>query len=142
VLIGYHPADLAPGLLAAVFATWVSLRLLPPGTDQLRPLSLAALMVRFLWQSVVAGWDVAWRAFDPRLPIKPGFVRYPVRLPPGIGRNSFASLTSLLPGTVPVDEDEQTLLYHCLDVDQPVVAQLTDEEAAFTRVFGKNSGAR
>jgi multicomponent Na+:H+ antiporter subunit E len=136
VLIGSRPADLAPGLLAAIFATWASLRLLPPGPDRLQPRALAALVVRFLWQSVVAGWDVAWRAFDPRLPIKPGFVRYPVRLPPGAGRNAFASLTSLLPGTVPVDEDGHSLLYHCLDVDQPVVAQLADEEAAFTRVLG------
>jgi multicomponent Na+:H+ antiporter subunit E len=139
VLIGSQPTDLAPGLLAAIFATWASLRLLPPGPDRLQPQALAALVVRFLWQSVVAGWDVAWRAFDPRLPINPGFVRYPVRLPPGTGRNAFASLTSLLPGTVTVDEDGHSLLYHCLDVDQPVVAQLADEEAAFTRVLGRQS---
>jgi multicomponent Na+:H+ antiporter subunit E len=48
-------------------------------------------------------------------------------------------MTSLLPGTVPVDEDDQTLLYHCLDVDQPVIAQLAEEEAAFTRVLGRQS---
>jgi multicomponent Na+:H+ antiporter subunit E len=136
VLIGSQPADLAAGLLAAALATWASLRLLPPGMNRLRPGALTLLTARFLWQSVVAGWDVAWRAFDPRLPIKPGLVRYPVRLPPGAGRNAFASLTSLLPGTVPVDEDGQTLLYHCLAVDQPVIAQLADEEAAFARVLG------
>jgi multicomponent Na+:H+ antiporter subunit E len=139
VLIGSQPADLAAGLLAAAFGTWASLRLLPPGMNRLQPRAIAVLTAGFLWQSVVAGWDVARRAFDPRLPLKPGFVRYPVCLPPGTGRNVFASLTSLLPGTVQVDEDARTLLYHCLDVDQPVVAQLADEEAAFTRVLGRQN---
>jgi multicomponent Na+:H+ antiporter subunit E len=37
------------------------------------------LVGRFLWQSVVAGVDIARRVFDPRLPLNTGFVVYPVR---------------------------------------------------------------
>jgi multicomponent Na+:H+ antiporter subunit E len=98
-------------------------------------ISLAGLALRFLYQSVVAGADVARRALDPRLPLRPGFVAYPVRFPPGTARNVFTTLTSLLPGTVPAGEESGKLLYHCLDVDQPVVSQLAAEEAALSRAL-------
>ncbi len=42
---------------------------------------------------------------------------------------------ALLPGTVPAGEDDAHLLYHCLDVDQPVVAELAEEEAALVRAL-------
>jgi multicomponent Na+:H+ antiporter subunit E len=131
------PADLGAGAVAALAATWASLRLLPPGgTSRVRLVALARLALRFLHQSALAGIDVARRALDPRLPINPGFVVYPVGLPRGPARSMFGTLMSLLPGTVPTGPDERGgLLIHCLDVEQPVVAQLAAEEAAFTRVF-------
>ena len=92
-----------------------------------------------MWQSVLAGIDVARRAFDPRLPLKTGFVVYPVRYPRGPARNAFASLTSLLPGTVPVRDDAQGLLYHCLDVEQPVAEQLAAEEEAVSRALRRTA---
>ena len=137
-LTGGNPADLAPGAVAASAATWASFRLLPPGTSRVRPAALARLALRFLYQSVVAGVDVARRALDPRLPLHPGFVIYPVRLPRGPARNMFTTLMSLLPGTVPTGSDEKgDLLIHCLDVEQPVAAQLAAEEALFARVIGE-----
>jgi len=63
-------------------------------------------------------------------------VRYPVRFPPGPARNAFTALTSLLPGTVPAGEEHGQLLYHCLDIDQPVASQLAAEEAALSRALG------
>jgi multicomponent Na+:H+ antiporter subunit E len=49
----------------------------------------------------------------------------------------FTTLMSLLPGTVPTGCDERGgILIHCLDVGQPVVAQLAAEEALFTEVIG------
>jgi multicomponent Na+:H+ antiporter subunit E len=128
-------ADLAIGALAAVWATWVSLRLLPPVPERLRWGALARLAVHFLWQSVVAGLDVALRAFHPRLPLRPGFVAYPVRLPRGQGRAAFGAFTSLMPGTLPVGTDaNDALVYHCLDLDQPVAAGLARDERLLTRV--------
>ena len=94
------------------------------------------LGVRFLYQSIVAGVDVAWRAFDPRLRLRPGFVSYPVRFPPGTARNVFAMITSLMPGSVPAGDDDGALIYHCIDVGQPVVSQLTAEETALLRAIG------
>jgi multicomponent Na+:H+ antiporter subunit E len=93
--------------------------------------------MRFAWQSVVAGIDVAWRALDPRLPLRPGFVVYPIRLQPSPARNAFLTLASLLPGTLPTGLDENgALLVHCLDVGQPVVAQMTAEELLLARGLG------
>ena len=135
VLMGPGPADVVVGTMTAAMATWVSLRLLPPQPARLRLVALPALALRFLWQSVVAGVDVARRAFDPRLPLRPGFATYRVGFPPGPARNAFTDLTSLLPGTVPVGEQDGALLYHCLDVGQPVVAQLAAEEAVLRRAL-------
>jgi multicomponent Na+:H+ antiporter subunit E len=135
VVTGGNPADLVAGAVAALAASWASLHLLRRGTSRVRPVALGRLVLRFLRQSVVAGVDVARRALDPRLPINPGFVLYPVRLPPGPGRNTFTGMMSLLPGTVPTGSAEKgELLIHCLDVGQPVAAQLTEEEALFARV--------
>jgi len=137
VLTGGDAADLVVGAVTALAAVWTSLHLLPPGTSRVRPSALAGLVLRFLWQSVVAGADVARRALDPRLPLHPGFVVYPVGLPPGPARNMFTTLVSLLPGTVPTGSAENGgLLIHCLDVEQPVARQLAAEEALFARVIG------
>src|SRR5262249_6137787 len=139
VLIGADAGHVAVGLVTAAAATVASLRLLPPGAIHLRLVALPALALRFAWQSVVAGWDVARRALDPRLPVRPGFTTYPVGFARGPVRNVFTTLTSLLPGSVPAGEDGDTLLYHCLDVEQPVVAQLAAEEAVLSRALRASS---
>jgi multicomponent Na+:H+ antiporter subunit E len=124
------PANLFFGLVATAGATWTSLWLLPPDTGRVRLFALLLLLPRFLWNSLVAGVDVARRAFSPSLPLNPGFVDYPVGLPRGSARNVFELISSLLPGSVPTDETEAVIEYHCLDVQQPVVEQLTVEERA------------
>ncbi|WP_371261347.1 hypothetical protein [Bradyrhizobium sp. WSM1253] len=47
----------------------------------------------------------------------------------------FATLTSLLPGTVPAAEDDAHILYHCLNIENPAVAELAEEEAALVRAL-------
>jgi multicomponent Na+:H+ antiporter subunit E len=137
ILSEFSAVDLLVGVLAALLAAAVSLRLLPPGPWTVRPVLLAGLAGRFLQQSIRAGIDVAWRALDPRLPLRPGFVNYRPQLPPGRARNAFLTMMSLLPGTLPCGPDEEGgLAVHCLDVSQPVVEQLTVEENAFSRAVG------
>lgn len=132
---GATVADLAVGVLAAALAAWASLSLLPPAPGRLRVGALARLAAHFVWQSVVAGADVARRAFDPRLPLQPGYLAYPVRLPPGTGRAAFGAVTSLMPGTLPVGGDDAgALVYHCLDTDRPIAAGLARDEALLARV--------
>jgi multicomponent Na+:H+ antiporter subunit E len=133
VLIGTDPVDVAAGVVPALAAAWASVVLLPPG-DGVRFAALPGYALRFLRQSVAAGWDVARRAFAPSLAVRPGYAQFAPRRLRGDARQAFASVTSLLPGTVPVAEDEARIEYHCLDAAQPVAAQLADEERAFARL--------
>jgi multicomponent Na+:H+ antiporter subunit E len=135
VLMGTAPSDIGAGVVTAALAAWVSLRLIPPVPGRVRLTALARLAVRFAWQSVIAGWDVACRALDPKLPLAPGFVEYPCAFAPGLLRNAFAALTSLMPGTVPLADDGRLLRYHCLDVNQTVAESLGKEEARVARIL-------
>jgi len=133
-------ADLGIGLLASAVATGASLRLLSPASERFRVGALARFAGHFMWQSVVAGFDVARRAFNPRLPLNPGYVAFPTRFAPGTGRAAFGAITSLMPGTLPVGTDlNGNLIYHCLDLDQPVAASLARDEALLRRVRGSGS---
>jgi multicomponent Na+:H+ antiporter subunit E len=137
VLAGADSADLAAGSVAAVSATWASLRVMPAEEWKLRPIKLAELVLHFLRQSIGAGTDVAWRALDPRLPLRPGFVVYQTYLPPGTKRNAFCAIMSLLPGTLPCGPAEGNgLAIHCLDVTQPVAEQLAAEETLCMQILG------
>ena len=137
VLTGADVGDLAAGLVAAVAATWASLRLMPAEQWTLNPIKLARFTLHFLRQSIVAGTDVALRALAPRLSLRPGLVVYQARLPPGTKRNGFCAIMSLLPGTLPCGAAEGNgLTIHCLDVTQPVVEQLAAEEALYIQTLG------
>lgn len=121
------------GLVAAAVASWASLSLLPCATSQLRSNKFATLALNFASQSIISGVDVARQALRLQLQLRPGFVSYQSHLPPGAARTTFCALSSLLPGTLPIDTNESgALLIHCLDVNQPVTANLTAEEALFT----------
>ena len=129
------PANLVVGLLASAAATWASLKLLPPASGRVRLGLLLLLLPRFLWQSLLAGTDVARRALAPRLRLQPGFVDYPVGLPRGSARNAFELIASLMPGSLPSGETKDTLTFHCLDLRQAVVEQLAAEERAYARAL-------
>ena len=137
-----EPAGAIVGTASAVLAAWLSLRLLPPGAARPRPLALLLFAARFAGQSIRAGFDVARRALDPALPISPGFVAYRPLTSSGNGRAAFYALSSLLPGSVPTCEEDGALLVHCLDVRQPVAADLEAEERMFMRAFGLEEARR
>jgi multicomponent Na+:H+ antiporter subunit E len=137
ILAGFHAGDIPAAVVAVIAATWTSLLLLPPATGRASLAGIARLLLRFPAQSVLAGVDVARRAFDPRLPLRPGFVTVAPRLKPGLARDAFTAYASLLPGTLPAAANaDGTLLVHCLDTTQAAAAQLAAEEAAFIRAIG------
>ena len=133
---GWKAADLPVGFAAAAAAAWTSLALLPAQGSRLRLGGLAALAISFFRGSVMAGFDVARRALRPELDLRPGFVRAPLRLPPGNARNAFCALASLMPGSLPVSTDEDSLLIHGLDLAQPIAQNLAHEEVLFMRALG------
>jgi len=125
-------AGLPFGLLAAGAATWASIRLLP-GRPGLAPLACLRLAGHVAWQALKGGLDVAARAFDPKLPLRPGLLRYTPRQAPGMGRDIFTALASLAPGSLPAGLDgEARLVIHALDTGLDVARDL----AALERLHG------
>lgn len=129
VFIGPDLLDLAIGVFAAAAAAGTSLLLTPPVPSRLRWTAVLAVLPYFLWKSLVAGADVAWRALAWRVRVNPGFVTYPVALEAGTPRTFFAMFTSLMPGTLPCADEPGGLVYHCLDIERPVAADLARDEA-------------
>lgn len=130
------PVDLGIGLGAALGASWASVRLLPRGGATLHLFALLGYVPRFFLYSVRAAVDVALRAFRPDMRLRPGYVDHGTSFPRGFSRNTFATITSLMPGSVPCADRAQALEYHCLDTDEPVAAQLGEEEGALRGVLG------
>jgi len=128
-LTGNDPAAFLPGIVAVLIATWISLRLLPP-VSSLRLWRFALLLPGFLWRSGLGALDVARRAMDPRMPLAPGWLEVPSRLPPG-GRAALGGAFSLMPGTLVAGTRRDRLMVHCLDTAQPVQAAMDAEEKAF-----------
>lgn len=129
---GTGPADLVMGAIAAALAAWVSLRLLPATGSGARPVAVVRLAVGLVRVAVVAGFDIAFRALDPKLPIRPGDVAMAPALPPGAARDAFRLYASLAPGTLPSGLDaEGRLIVHALDTDQPVEREIRAAEALF-----------
>ena len=55
----------------------------------------------------------------PRLPLRPGFLRCPLRLAPGPARNAFCAFSSLLPGTLPAGSERDGALLRPLPRRRP-----------------------
>jgi multicomponent Na+:H+ antiporter subunit E len=136
-LTGADPGALALGAIAVAAATWLSLRLRPAGAPPLRPLRAAALVPGFVWRSFLAGLDVARRAFDPRLPLAPGWFVVPARLPDGSPRVIMGGEFSLLPGTLVAGTRNDRFLVHVLDRNSDVAQSFADGEDELLGAFDK-----
>jgi multicomponent Na+:H+ antiporter subunit E len=128
VLTGGAAGGLVFGLAASAAAVWVSVRLAPPVERPLRLLRLLTLAPGFFLRAFRGGLDVAWRAFHPRLPLRPGWITYQSTLPSGAPRAVLGGEVSLTPGTLAAGEQDGRLLVHCLDINLPVARQIGKEE--------------
>jgi multicomponent Na+:H+ antiporter subunit E len=142
VIAGPDPAGLAFGVLAAAGAAALSLRLMPPAPGRLRLAAGLRLAASFTRGSLLGGIDVARRAFDPRLPLHPGWIRHPMRLPPGPVRVWWGDLVSLMPGSLAAGDDERGLLVHCLDARQDVANELAAHEGRLRAFLGDDAAER
>jgi multicomponent Na+:H+ antiporter subunit E len=128
-------------LLSIIAATATSLVLGPPA-DRASPHRSwgPAAMVRFLAffmrESAHGGVDVARRALDPRLPLRPGYLHYRTRLPEGAGRVVLAGTISLLPGTLSTRLAGDALRIHVLDVALPAEETIRRLEGRVADLFG------
>lgn len=136
-IAGGDPSALPVGAVAAAGGAWASLQLMPPAEARPRAVAIAALLLRFPWQALRAGWAVALLALDPRRRPAPAMVAWTPSLPPGRARDAFIAYASLLPGTLPAGEAaDGAIAIHALDGAAGVAAAITEEEARFARAFG------
>jgi len=123
------------GAPVIVVAAWLSGRLAPRQHIRLALLRALRFAGFFLIESVRGGFDVARRAFNPRLPLNPGIVCYPLRLPAGGARWFFCCVISLLPGTAVVKIDDRQICVHELDLKPAAGDELRALEERVARVF-------
>tara|TARA_R110002051_G_scaffold90269_3_gene158972 strand:+ start:36845 stop:37258 length:414 start_codon:yes stop_codon:yes gene_type:complete len=105
------------GLPLALLAAWAGVRAsLHVGPVQLR--YLPAFLGFFIAELFIGGWDVARRAWHPRLPIKPQWVRYQMSCTEPRVQLLLSAMVGLLPGTLASHFEGQTLHLHALDHQQ------------------------
>lgn len=126
VLAGISGEALLVGAAIVPVALALSVRLLPLGAP-VRIGSVLRQMPHFIYQSLVGGIDVAWRAFSPSMPINPGWIAVRVDLPEG-GRVALGGELSLMPGTLAAGTNGDILLVHVLDRDQNAESAIREEE--------------
>lgn len=137
VVSGVSLADIIVGTITATGTTWASIAFLPCFDRPLRLRACLRLVLRIPLQALFAGADVARRALDPALPLRPGFVTYSSSLPEGAPQSVFAALAALLPGSLPIRADHHGSFHiHCLDVRLPIVSTLAREEAGLREALG------
>ena len=102
------------GLPAVLIAAAWHIRHAGETEARIRPLQWLSFAPWFLRESVLGGVAVARLAFASRRAMQSGFERFPMRVPEGPARRTFANVVSLLPGTLSTRVEGDTLLVHRL----------------------------
>lgn len=90
----------------------------------------------FLYQSIKGGTDTAVRVFSPNMKLKPEFVLYPIKhLPAGLPINLFMNVVSLLPGSVCVIREPDSVLVHVLTVTNSTLSEIYECELIISELF-------
>jgi multicomponent Na+:H+ antiporter subunit E len=90
----------------------------------------------FIAQSLMGGFDVAWRAFQPKLPIQPAIYSMPFRLQSEGARVFLAQMISLMPGTLSCCVGPQRLIVHVLSgTRETFMADTRELEERTARIF-------
>jgi multicomponent Na+:H+ antiporter subunit E len=131
----------ALAVVSILAATLTSMALWPSGAWRWRTSGLARFVPWFLWMSVLGGWDVARRAFDPKLPLDPGFVHVTLQVRSGPARVFLVWVLSLIPGTVASRLEKDRLTIHVIDRHQWTDETVRELEAHVMHLFRGESAA-
>lgn len=126
------------GAVMIMVSTIASLIFSPPRSLRWSLMGLGWFLSYFLKKSLRGGIDVAFRALHPALPLKPGWLNYPLRLPEGPARVLFASTISLLPGTLSTRWDGNNLIIHVLVKGPHIEPELVRMEERIAALFAMN----
>lgn len=135
IFTGWDRASWLVGLPAVLFALVMFERLRSAQGWRIQARRIPGFAVWFLWHSLRGGLDVARRAWHPRLPLNPGFLRYDVTVETGPPRVFLLNCLSLLPGTLSAQLDGDELILHVLDIGSDVITETGQAEARVQRLF-------
>lgn len=124
------------GAVSILLATSISLILSPPAPGGLVWRQLPGFAWFFLRESLKGSLQVAWLAFRPSDRLAPALLALPLHLPPGPQRVLLVNTLNLLPGTLGVELEEETLHLHVLDTRQPIAEEVGDLQARIARLHG------
>jgi len=120
-------------------ATLVSLYLFKPNRTYyatLNVLFIPQFLVYFFKESILGGINTALLALNPKAVLQPTLIEMPVKLKNESSRVVFAQVVSLLPGTLSVNLENNTLLVHTLNQNKnATIKALTRCEYMMTRLF-------
>jgi multicomponent Na+:H+ antiporter subunit E len=136
VLIEGDPTGLVFGAAIVVPVSILSCRFYPPSGYRLHLPGTLAFARYFIVRSAVAGVDVARRLLAPTVKVNPGYLTVSTCLPAGSPRWLLANTLSLMPGTLSVQVQDNSLELHCLDLDLPVAADVRATEQQVAGIFG------
>lgn len=126
----------AYGAVAVALATWLSLRLYPVGQPHVRAWRAAVFAPMLLARGFLGGLDVARRALDPRLPVRPGWMRLRLRQGFAPANVLLGGVMSILPGSLAAGPDEGTMNVHMLNAEIDASESLAREERRIHWLFG------
>ncbi len=127
-------------LASVTLASWASYLICPRGEWPWRPVKIMRFLPYFLWNSLLGGIDVAFRAFRPAMPMNPDIIEFPLRVS-GKPALLMAWTVSLLPGTASVYLERDVLLIHVLDTRLPTQAKLRELEQHLKLLLREPNGA-
>jgi multicomponent Na+:H+ antiporter subunit E len=130
------------GIPAVLAAIYIDFKLFRPANTRWSVAGLIAFILFFLKSSIYSGIDVVRRTYDPRLPLDPAMVEYPLSLTSRAACNLFICTVSLLPGTLSTAIEGHKLVIHALDVGRPVERELNIIENRVAAVFGNRELTR
>jgi len=104
---------------------------------RIRLIKIPKFMCFFLYQSIKGGTDTAKRVFAVNMDLQPEFIHYPVKhLPAGLPINLFMNVVSLLPGSVSVIREPDSVLVHVLAVANNTLHEIYECELVISELFG------
>lgn len=93
----------------------------------------------FLYQSIKGGTDTASRVFSANLALEADFLHYHIKhLPAGLPMNLFMNVVSLLPGSVSVTREPNSVLVHVLAVTNSTIDEIYQCEVIISELFDIN----
>lgn len=123
----------APCVLgAAALSVWLNS---PPWHIRLRV--VPGFLLFFLGTLIAGGWDVARRAVQPRMPLDPAWVSYPLNISHPRFRLLLAAAVGLQPGTLAAAIEGDSLTMHVLDSKLPWLKGVAQLEQQLIRLLGE-----